>query len=329
MTRPGARVAQPGAEPPGRTTVLSSLHLLLPPMRPTVSTALRLLPALLLAAPLAGALAPAATAQTVGARQRLVLRDGTVIVGTVVEVRDATVVIEGGGVRSEVPRERIVRVEDAGRFARVDPVGTRLFVTPTARTMPKSSLRLSTAYFFIPNVAYGVTGNLDISATASIPIDGNGIVSATAKFAPVQTSTMALAVGVQVSTIYGSEFSGGFGGTFYGVGTFGDATQAFTVGAYGVYGGSGNDDFTIGEGVGLVVGGEKQVSNSIKVMTENAFAIPLGDENDPIGITSAGVRFFSDRLAADVALPLFAYDGSTVRLVKIPIPLIGISYTIR
>lgn len=274
---------------------------------------------------------PPAQAQTVGARQRLVLTDGRTLVGTVVEVRADAVVIDVRGVRSEVPRSQIARVEDPGRFARTDPNGTRLFVSPTARTMPREGLRLSTAYFFVPNVAYGVTGTLDVSATASIPVGGTGLVSATAKFAPVQREGVALAAGVQAGTVYGDGFSDGLGGTFYGVGTFGDATRAATVGVYGIYAGSfgTNADFEVANGAAVVVGGELQVSNGIKLMTENAFLVPFEGEDGTGGILSGGVRAFGERIAADVALPLFVFGGGESKFLPVPVPLISLSYTIR
>ncbi len=272
-----------------------------------------------------------ADAQTVGARHRVVLTDGRTLVGTVVEVRADAVVLDVRGVRSEVLRTQIARVEDPGRFERVDPNGTRLFVSPTARTMPRGGLRVSTAYFVIPNVAYGVTGNLDASVTASIPVDGTGLISGTLKFAPIQREGFALAVGAQAGTVYGDDFDSGIGGTFYGVGTFGDATRAATVGVYGIYAGSfgSNEEFEVANGAAVVVGGEVQVSNAIKVMTENAFLVPFEEGAGGAGITSAGIRFFGERLAADVALPLFVFGDGESKFLPVPIPLINISYTIR
>lgn len=295
-------------------------------------------PLLLAAALSILALAPSsADAQTVGARQRVVLTDGRTLVGTVVEVRADAVVLDVRGVRSEVLRTQIARVEDPGRFDLVDPLGTRLFLTPTARTMPKGSLRLSTVYVVLPNVAYGVTGNLDVSATASIPIVDGGTVSANVKFAPVRTDGLTLAVGASVGTVYGPDVTSPAAGTFYGVATIGNERRAVTLGAYGLYAGY-EGELEVGNGVGAVLGGEMQVSNHIKVISENGFFRTFDSstaEGSTNGLLTAGVRFFSERLAADVSYPFLAYEGTpapgepALSSTGLPFPLVSFSYTIR
>ncbi len=298
-----------------------------PVLRPRLAAlALRLLPALAVVAPLAAV--PDAHAQTVGARQRLVLSDGSTLVGTVVEVRADAVVLESRGIRSEVPRSRIARVEAVGRFDRVDPLGTRLFFTPTARTMPRGSVRISTIYYGIPNVAVGLTGNVDASLSATIPVADGGAVTANLKFAPVQTEGLNIAVGGSAGTLYGQNTNGGLAGTFYGVATIGDARRAVTLGAYGLYAGY-DGDFEVGKGVALVLGGETQVSNHVKIITENALFRSFEDEATTGGVVTGGVRFFSDRLAADISYPFVVFDGEEASTFPIPIPLVSFSYTIR
>lgn len=267
-------------------------------------------------------------AQTVGERQRVVLTDGRTIVGTIVEVRDDAVVVEVRGIRSEVPRSRIARVEAPGRFDAVDPLGTRLFLTPTARTMPKGSVRLSTVYYVLPNLAYGVTGNLDVSATASIPIPDGGLVSGNVKFAPVQSGSLAVAVGASVGTLYGREVTSNAAGTFYGIATVGDVHRAVTVGAYGVYAGY-DGDVKVGNGMGLVVGGEIQVSNNVKVISENAFLRSFEGEGGNGGAVTAGVRFFSGRVAADLSYPFVVFADGNSETFPLFFPLVSLGYTIR
>ena len=207
--------------------------------------------------------------------------------------------------------------------------------------MPKGSLRLSTAYVFVPSIAYGVTGNLDVSLTALLPIADAGFVSANVKYAPIQGDGFALAIGAQAATVYGSGLNGGgIAGTLYGVGTLGSSERAVTLGAYGAYGGSIGGDATdgvnLGDGLAIVLGGEGQVSNSVKLYTENGFLVPLdrkdSNGNDGLnvaGLGGAGVRFFGDRLAADAFLPVYGFDGGAPSFFPIPFPLVSLSYTIR
>jgi hypothetical protein len=274
-------------------------------------------------------------AQEVGTRQRVVLTGGRVIVGTVVATSGEAVVLDVDGVRTEIPRAQIVRISDVtGRFTRNDPNDTRLFITPTGRTLPRGAGRLTT-YFVFPSVAYGVTGNLDVSAAASIPVDGNGLVSATAKVGVVQREALALAAGASASTFYGDN-SDLITGTVYGVGTFGTPERSLTLGAYGISATGGEaGGVEVGDGMGVVIGGGMQISNSVKLMTENALIFAFTDEGGTAGILAAGVRFFGDRLTADVALPVYAFvtenDFRGNRTVEgkafpLPFPYVGFAY---
>jgi hypothetical protein len=85
---------------------------------------------------------------------------------------------------------------------------------------------------------------------------------------------------------------GADGGIAYGVGTFGRQDASFTIGVGLAY--AGSDERA---GV-LMVGGERQVSRSVKLITENY--IWKGGE----GIASGGIRFFGDKLSADLGLAI-------------------------
>jgi hypothetical protein len=276
-----------------------------------------------------------AAAQEIGTRQRVELTGGRVIVGTVIASTGESLVLDVEGVRTEIPRAQIVRFSAVtGRFSRRDPNDTRLFVTPTGRTLPRGAGRLTT-YFVFPSVAYGVTGNVDVSAAASIPVDGSGLVSGTVKVGVLQRATTALAAGASASTFYGDN-SDVVTGTIYGVGTFGTAERSLTLGAYGIYAaGDEVEGVEIGDGMGVVIGGGMQISNSIKLMTENALIFAFTDDGGTAGILAVGVRFFGDRLAADLALPVYAFMTETTasggRRVEgeafpLPIPYIGFAY---
>lgn len=276
-----------------------------------------------------------AAAQDVGSRQRVVLGDGRVIVGTVVRADADVVVLDVGGLRTEIPRAQIVEMDmSTGRFESTDPTDTRLFLTPTARTLPQGAGRFSSYLILLPSLAYGITGNLDVSVAATIPVAGAGTMSGNLKYGLVQTPNAALAVGLSAGTTYGPGIDSGVGGTFYGVGTMGSRESSVSLGLYGVYTtSSGTDDFEVGNGAGIVLGLEKQVSNSIKVMSENLFITAFGDQGGTGGVSTLGLRFFGDRLSADVALPLlaFASEGGSGNstysdFLPSPVPFFGLAY---
>ena len=71
----------------------------------------------------------------------------------------------------------------------------------------------------------------------------------------------------------------------------------------------------------LMIGAERQVSNSVKLITENY--LYLGETSEPV--FSFGVRFFGDRLAADLALVTFPALIETVDVAPV-IPWIGFAF---
>lgn len=275
---------------------------------------------ILLALPLAAALSvPTASAQEVGARYRVVLTDGTVFVGTVVSASAEAVVIEDErGLSTTIPRARISSLTlFEGGFVRSDPNATRLFLFPTARSLERGAGRFGT-YFIFPTLAYGVTNNFDVSVASSIPFDGVTIINLNAKLTPYQRDRLSVAVGGSALIPFGTG-ADGLGGTFYGVVTYGTSEQAFTVGGVGFYA-TNFEDAMVGDGGALVLGFEKQLSNHVKFMTENYLGI--SSEVDG-GVLSAGVRFFGERLSADIA-PFIVFGDGEVEFS--PVPYFTFSY---
>lgn len=276
---------------------------------------------LLLALPVVAAfqVPTVATAQEAGARYRVVLTDGTVLTGTLVSATDTEVVLEDErGLRTTIPRDRIESLTlSTGTFIRSDPNGTRLLLFPTARSLEAGTGRFGT-YIVFPTLAYGITDQIDVSLGSTIPIDGITIVNLNAKATPYQTERMSFAVGASALVPLGEE-AGTVGGTFYGVATIGTSEQAFTVGGVGFYA-TDFEDTEVGNGGALVLGFEKQLSNSVKFLTENY--IGISDEVNG-AVLSAGVRFFGERLSADIAPVLVVGDGDATFS---PIPYFTFSY---
>ena len=260
-------------------------------------------------------------------QRRVLLTDGTVFIGTVVdEAADPLVVVTDNGVEQRIPRARVAEVAPlyAGRFTRLDPNRTRLFLAPTGRTLGRGAGRFST-YTFLPSVAFGVTDRLDLSGGASIPaVSSEGFAMAVNGNAKLQLARIGEGGGVALGTnvvvpLSSGEGVPGLAGTAYGVATIGSETSAFTVGAAGFYG-TDFEDVAVGEGVALLVGYERQLSSSVKLLTEDYLFVGDGVE---AGVLSAGVRFFGDRLAADLAV-LALVTGE--EFLVSPFPYVGFAY---
>lgn len=286
---------------------------------------MRLRLALALVAVLAAA--PAVRAQD-APRTRVVLTDGRVLVGTVVDNGDGTITVtDASGVRTVVPADR-VRSQSAmtrGAFAQTDPAHSRLFIAPTARVIPAGQKRLST-FTIMPSLGVGLGGRADVSAYATIPTGDGGFAGVNGKAALLQTPSTAVAVGGSLGTAYGFDDSDAtpIGGTVYLLGTIGREDLSVTAGVFGLYGGVLGEDVDVGNGAGLLLGGDYQVSNRVKLMTENLLVLPFEDGGGNASYHLAGARFFSGGVTGDLALAIVQAEGDVQ---VIPFPYFGFSYT--
>jgi hypothetical protein len=233
----------------------------------------------------------------------MVLRDGSRLFGTIErETADeivfrtqsgATVTARRGDIESLKP---VVGTLSGGEFMPPDPNATRLFFAPTGRSLAKGETYLGVYEFLMPFVQVGVTNRFSMGAGTPLLFgfdEGDRPFWITPKLQIARTSSTAVAIGV----FHVFDGQGGGGGVAYAVSTSGNARDSFTVG-----GGVAYNDHKALSGV-VMVGGERQVRRHLKVITEN-----YGWRGT--GLVSGGMRFFGERLSADLALaaPLGADD---------------------
>lgn len=229
---------------------------------------------------------------------RIELQDGTSFTGIIVAQDDTTIHLRtAAGAEISIPKAQVKRVEplDAelvnGRFLRLDPNRTRLLLSPTARP-----LRVGEGYFadyeiFLPFAAVGVLDRVSIGGGISIvPGVSTQAIYLAPKVTMYDRNNVSAAVGALYATT--TDFDGG-GGLVYGLATVGSSVRAFTVGAGFAYW-DGHFDTQ----PAFVLGGEYQVSNNVKLLSENYVVVGA----DGAVLLSAAIRFFGDRLAADLGL---------------------------
>jgi hypothetical protein len=291
---------------------------------------------------------PAAPADSAaGPLLRLTLIDGTVLVGTVVREDSAAVVVRTvGGADLTVPAAQVARrrpyegTVEGGRLVRYDPNRTRLLFAPTARALGRGQGYVADYYLVLPFVAYGVTDRVNIAGgTVLVPFLAGRVLYAAPKVTFVSQPTVDVAAGAflgyaNINDLFGGdclpEEEGGcgadvdgsaFAGIAYAVGTFGGPRRAVTVGA-GVPFAEGE----VGAGVLLMLGGELQLSNSVKLLTENY--VPLTAHGVEDALVSGGIRFFGERLAADFALVTVASAFTPDELTAFPFfPFVSFAYS--
>ena len=258
-----------------------------------------LLPAFLLAAtPLftfAQTPAPAVAVAPADITQEIRLRDGTTAVGRVDAVDGARVTFRTlAGATLTIDAADIVSLTTVeGRasgteFWKDDPNPTRLFFGPTGRPLKRGDVYLGVYEIFIPFVQVGITDRFSIGGGTPLIFGGGGDRPfwLTPKFTVIARPKTQVAVGaMHMMNIDGDSL-----GVAYGAMTQGTRDTAFTVGVGYAY-----EEFEDSGAPVVMIGGEHRVHRHVKLVTEN-YVFREG------GIASAGVRFMTGRLSADLGL---------------------------
>lgn len=231
------------------------------------------------------------------------LADGSRVYGRVVASDAEHVTVETlGGVRMELARAQVRSdVPARGRVVNgelwlEDPHATRLFFGPTARAVPRGEGYFGVYELFFPFVTYGVTDRFTISGgTPVIPEAIGQIFYVAPKLEVVRAPSVRVAVGALAAFVT-EEIDEGSVGLLYGVATFGGPDASVSTGATVPFIMS-DADSDIGREPGFMLGGEYRLSRRTKLLSENYF-VPAAE----VGLVSAGVRFFGERLSADFGL---------------------------
>lgn len=236
--------------------------------------------------------------------QILMLKDGSKLIGRIVEIGESEIQFEMSLGKMTILRSKIKGVEVVstssirnGEYWFPNPNNTRLYFAPTARNLKKGEGYFADYFFVFPGIAYGVTDNITIGGGMSI-IPGVDIPDQLFYFTPKIggeiSKDLNVAVGALVATVPDSFDSDAptTAGIFYTVGTYGTPDVSITAGiGYGYVG----DEFA--DRPMVMVGGEKRLSRRISFVTEN-WMVPGVDNL----IISYGVRFFSESLSVDLGL---------------------------
>lgn len=243
----------------------------------------------------ASAQAPDATGEHI--THELRLRDGSRAYGRIVSESEEDVVFEtAAGVSITASRNQIVSLKKVdgtfkeGEFLPADPNNTRLFFGPTGRALPKGQVYLGVYEFFMPFLQVGVTDRFSIGGGTPLffSFEDDGLDRpywVTPKLQLFRGEKTQFSVGVFQG------FGGGAsGGIAYGVVTTGNASGSFTAGAGMAYDDNGDRTAVV------MVGGDRQLRRNMKFVTESYIW------GSGTGIVSGGIRFFGERLSADLAL---------------------------
>jgi hypothetical protein len=230
-----------------------------------------------------------------GVTQELRLRDGTTVVGriTAVDGGQVTFVTRGGATLTvavaDVVAVTSVGGRDTGRgFWKDDPNPTRLFFGPTGRPLAKGAVYLGVYEVVMPFVQVGITDRLSVGGGTPLVFFGSG--DRPYWFTPKYTLVARERTQVAVGAMHMLNLDDESVGIAYGAVTRGSRDSAVTVGVGVAY-----ERFEDASPPVVMLGAEHRVRRNLKLMTENY----LFDQG---GLVSAGVRFLTGRLSADLAL---------------------------
>lgn len=251
--------------------------------------------------------------------QELELSDGSSVIGRVVSIGDGQFIfrttsgvemtVEATAVRSLKPiTGRVVN----GEFLREDPNATRLFFGPTGRSLKKGEVYFGVYEVLLPFVQVGITDRLSIGAGTPLVFgDFERPYWFTPKLQVFQRGRTSASVGAMHFLNIDDDAHVGIA---YGVVTHGSTDSAISVGGGYAYarwtGDEYRDDDDAGAGV-VMIGGEHRVSRRMKLVSEN-YLFKGG------GFVSGGVRFFGEKLSADVGLVLPLFEDTVL------IPMVNI-----
>lgn len=234
-----------------------------------------------------------------GQVQMLTTRDGSVIVGRIVDFGPDSLTFETRYNRIPIPLSDVRRLNTIaehlhrnGTYWHPNPNASRLLFAPTGRTLRKGQGYIADHLLFFPSVTFGLDDRITLGAGVSlfpaVSLDEQ-IFYLTPKLALYQSENVNFSTGALL--IRPPDWEGsdtGVAGIHYGVGTFGTIDKSLTIGAgYG---------WADGASQGMImVGGESRMSKNISLITENWF---WGDQP----LISYGLRFIGERMTVDFAL---------------------------
>jgi hypothetical protein len=267
------------------------------------------------------------------------LKDGSILIGVILrEDQTSLAVRTGAGLEITVPRASVERVEAGARAsgrALSDPNYSRLLFSPTGRPLRKGEGYFSDHYVVFPGVAYGITNHFSVGAGVSV-VPGIGLDEQLFYVAP----RVAGQVGSQFAVSAGFLWARGGDeaanlGLGFAVATHGAPEKSATLGL-GIA--RTVEDEYHSELVGgrwtsvtrrevshtpiVMFGGEARLSRRTALVSESWLI--LRDDfrwsEQPFGL---GVRFFGERLSADVGVILV---GEVLKE-GFPVPWLSVSYS--
>ena len=236
--------------------------------------------------------------------QVIKLRDGSSVVGRVTEIGADTIRFATNAGTLSIARAAIVELKEVARSSLrngevwpENPNATRLLFAPTGRMLDKGEGYFNDTYLFLLSVHGGITSHFTLGAGMSVvPLDdlGDNALFIMPKIGVVATPRFNLAVGALAGVVGGLVDAGENAsfGVLYAVGTAGSPDASVSFGTGLAYASGRFADHPV-----AMLGAETRLGRRVAFVTEN-YLIP---DDDVRAVISYGLRFFGEKLSADLA----------------------------
>ena len=251
---------------------------------------------------------PALVVADSGVQQRVVMRDGSELIGRIISIGDSTVQFQSQLGLMTLRSDDILRLSSerggtvrGGQYYFPNPNATRLIFAPTGRMLQAGEGYFSDYWVFFPGISVGLADMISIGGGMSM-------------FPGVSLTEQLFYVTPKVGVVRRDNFNAAVGALYVAVPSFDDASDRESAGMlYGVSTwGNLDNSFTAGLGYGfangelasspaVLLGGEVRATPRMSLVTEN-YIIPGGT-----ALLGGGVRFMGRGLSVDLAL--FAAGG--------------------
>jgi hypothetical protein len=231
------------------------------------------------------------------------LRDGSSIIGRVVDVGSDSIQVTTSAGRLTLVRSAVVSMEEVrpgamrnGEYWFPNPNPTRLLFAPTGRMLKQGEGYFSDYYLFFVGGAAGLTNHVSIGGGMSVFPTTNFADNAfyfTPKVGLYDDGKLSVAAGALMAVAGAASGEGASFGILYGVGTYGSPESSVTAGL-----GYGYSDGRLTDRPTLMFGGEARASRRTALVSEN-YVFPSSGASS---ILSGGIRFFGEKLTVDLAI---------------------------
>lgn len=197
-----------------------------------------------------------------------------------------------------------------------NPTDTRLFLLPTAKMLKQGKGYFQDIDIVVTSANFGITDNISIGGIATIiPFIGiqNQVFLVTPKFGIEINKDFSIAG----SIFYGSGAGVGQIAVGYAAATYGNSDNNITLGVgAGTFSAFSSRSSLVS---GVNIGGMYRITENMSFLTENWFVLNSG----VFILPSLGVRFFSDKLSADLGFTIPSSFGNNT----FPIPYIDFVFS--